>query len=179
MSKWIEVTPDTLPLVNQQIFFVVDYRGSIQETRRDLWNSTLNKMKPEEKGLVMQWGVYPDGERVPLQIIPLFENFDPRKVIVKQGWVHKRWPDCFEVRATKNVPSDGRYLHIYDDIELYTHWMPIDWPVPPAIPLDTLEAYDRYHARMEVLTKGSAWTDTWSYEEERAYNRTYSVPLPE
>jgi len=184
MSKWIKMWPaESLPLVNQHIFYVVDYRGSHHEYSRKVWNEVLDKMSDEQKGVTLDYWRHPDGTRTPRTIFPLYSKVDPRMLMVKEGWVEDRYPDSFTVRDTRH----GRpyMMGVFSDIDVITHWMPIDRPELPFDPLTdiadeldrSIALSDRYDERRNLIKEGVKVTDSWSGNDSYEYSKAHSMEL--
>lgn len=168
--NWIEVKPGQLPLVNQQIFYVIDRRGSPQEWRDRLWNKAIENLSLEQRA------VHVGGNRY----FELFGKTEDRRVIVAQGWVDDRYPDCFTVRNVKDPTKVHHHsVRVFNDVELITHWAPIDWPAPPTLDLSEEEYSQRYDARRAALEISSRnETDFWNNDDQAAYNKAHSMELP-
>jgi len=178
MIKWIELKPGCeLPLVNQRIYYVVDYRGSPQETRNKLWNDALASMNAADIGIPISYNRYPDGTRTVREYIEIFKPVDPTLVKIKDGYVHDRYPDCFTVRPHAKYHY---WYQVFSDVDLITHWAAFPELELPEITrtLEDKDKYDYYDQRMKWLIEGQAYTDAWSSQEASDFNKAHSLPEP-
>lgn len=169
--RWFEVKVNQLPLVNQEILYVVDYRGSPEE----LWRRAYNKVVENNKDkyiLPLEQAVdHTNGVRVITRGFQLFKPYDETMVYVAHGWVHDRYPDAFTVRPTQKYSATHGTSSV--DVQYITHWMPM--PLLPVPHLTEDEAVLLYNKRMQALKEGNQLSNSWSYEEFKKYQEENST----